>query len=81
MLLGLGAILWSVPVASIQALATADQIGEFMYFHVENDNSAFRCHSSTIYMFLCVSYYLATVPGMSWIATLNGGDVAAFVRI
>ena len=22
----------------------------------------------------------ATVPGMSWIATLNGGDVAAFVN-
>lgn len=47
-LLGIGAILWSVPVASIQALATADQI--------------------------------ATIPGMSWINTLNGGDVAAFVR-
>lgn len=46
-LLGLGAILWSVPVASIQALATADQI--------------------------------ATVPGLSWINTLNGGEVAAFV--
>ena len=27
-LLGLGAILWSIPVASIQALATADQIGK-----------------------------------------------------
>mmetsp|Transcript_1282 Transcript_1282/g.2730 ORF Transcript_1282/g.2730 Transcript_1282/m.2730 type:complete len:1017 (+) Transcript_1282:31-3081(+) len=47
-LLGIGAILWSIPVASIQALATADQI--------------------------------ATVPGMAWIATLNGGDVAAFVN-
>ncbi|KAL7539932.1 hypothetical protein ACHAXR_009727 [Thalassiosira sp. AJA248-18] len=47
-LLGLGALLWSIPVASIQALATADQI--------------------------------ATVPGMAWIATLNGGDVAAFVN-
>ena len=30
-LLGIGAILWSVPVASIQALATADQIGEYFY--------------------------------------------------
>lgn len=29
-LLGLGAILWSIPVASIQALATADQIGEIL---------------------------------------------------
>ena len=48
MLLGIGAILWSIPVASIQALATADQI--------------------------------ATVPGMSWIATLDGGNVAAFVN-
>ncbi|KAL7533875.1 hypothetical protein ACHAXR_005499 [Thalassiosira sp. AJA248-18] len=47
-LLGLGALLWSIPVASIQALATADQI--------------------------------ATVPGMAWIATLNGGDVASFVN-
>eukprot|EP00581_Thalassiosira_minuscula_P017487 CAMPEP_0183711430 /NCGR_PEP_ID=MMETSP0737-20130205/6933_1 /TAXON_ID=385413 /ORGANISM="Thalassiosira miniscula, Strain CCMP1093" /LENGTH=1006 /DNA_ID=CAMNT_0025939935 /DNA_START=103 /DNA_END=3123 /DNA_ORIENTATION=+ len=47
-LLGLGAILWSVPVASIQALATADQI--------------------------------ATVPGMAWINTLNGGEVANFVN-
>jgi len=47
-LLGLGAILWSVPVASIQALATADQI--------------------------------ATVPGMAWINTLNGGEVAGFVN-
>eukprot|EP00804_Cyclotella_cryptica_P010295 CCRYP_012233-RB/>CCRYP_012233-RB protein AED:0.36 eAED:0.36 QI:398/1/1/1/0.85/0.87/8/444/916 len=48
MLLGLGAILWSIPVASIQALATADQI--------------------------------ATVPGMAWISTLNGGSVAGFVN-
>ncbi len=32
MLLGLGAILWSIPVASIQALATADQIGESSFF-------------------------------------------------
>jgi len=47
-LLGLGAILWSIPVASIQALATPDQI--------------------------------ATVPGMAWLATLNGGDVANFVN-
>ena len=30
-LLGIGAILWSVPVASIQALATADQIGEYCF--------------------------------------------------
>ncbi|KAL7549353.1 hypothetical protein ACHAWF_012625 [Thalassiosira exigua] len=30
-LLGLGAILWSIPVASIQALATADQIGQFLH--------------------------------------------------
>ncbi|EED91711.1 predicted protein [Thalassiosira pseudonana CCMP1335] len=48
MLLGLGAILWSIPVAIIQALATADQI--------------------------------ATVPGMAWISTLNGGAVAGFVN-
>lgn len=47
-LLGVGAILWSIPVASIQALATADQ--------------------------------LATVPGMSWISTISGGDVASFVN-
>jgi hypothetical protein len=43
-LLGLGALLWSIPVASIQALASA------------------------------------AVPGMAWIATLNGGEVAAFVN-
>ena len=48
MLLGIGAILWSIPVASIQALATADQI--------------------------------AAVPGMGWLATLDGGNVAAFVN-
>jgi hypothetical protein len=48
MLLGVGAILWSIPVASIQALATADQI--------------------------------ATVPGMGWLATLDGGHVAVFVN-
>lgn len=48
MLLGIGAILWSIPVASIQALATADQI--------------------------------ASVPGMGWLATLDGGNVAAFVN-
>eukprot|EP00985_Skeletonema_marinoi_P023778 scaffold16004_cov202-Skeletonema_marinoi.AAC.2 len=48
MLLGVGAILWSIPVASIQALATADQI--------------------------------ATVPGMGWLETLDGGNVAAFVN-
>jgi len=47
-LLGIGAILWSIPVASIQALATADQI--------------------------------ATVPGMGWLETLDGGNVAAFVN-
>jgi hypothetical protein len=47
-LLGLGAVLWSVPVAGIQALATADQV--------------------------------ATVPGLAWVATLNGGDVANFVN-
>lgn len=47
-LLGLGAILWSIPVSSIQVLATADT--------------------------------LAGVPGMSWISTLNGGEVAAFVN-
>jgi len=29
-LLGIGAILWSIPVASIQALATADQIGKIL---------------------------------------------------
>jgi hypothetical protein len=47
-LFGIGALFWSIPVASIQALATADQI--------------------------------ATVPGMAWVATLYGGDVAAFVN-
>eukprot|EP00986_Skeletonema_menzelii_P004681 scaffold1625_cov144-Skeletonema_menzelii.AAC.10 len=48
LLLGIGAILWSIPVASIQALATADQI--------------------------------AAVPGMGWLETLDGGNVAAFVN-
>jgi hypothetical protein len=48
LLLGIGAILWSIPVASIQALATADQI--------------------------------ALVPGMGWLATWDGGNVAAFVN-
>jgi hypothetical protein len=75
--LGIGALLWSIPVASIQALATADQIGKL----------PLRCLILTLLFLIrdmqnAVLFFIsAAVPGMAWIATLNGGDVSAFVSI
>ena len=71
--LGLGALLWSIPVASIQALATADQIGELSIVSYHTVCFSF-CRTSNL-----LSYDSAHVPGMAWIATLNGGEIAAFV--
>ncbi len=66
-------MLWSIPVASIQALATADQIGEL----------SIVSHHTICFLFCRItnpfSYVSAHVPGLAWIATLNGGEIAAFV--
>ena len=75
-LLGLGALLWSIPVASIQALATADQIGKVSFVKM-TCMICFDFDSATAQRI--VTCVLAHVPGMAWIATLNGGEVAAFV--
>ena len=58
-LLGLGAILWSIPVASIQALATADQIGKSRY---SGSNSTFLHAHPCSYLNIDIHYYLILQP-------------------